>query len=209
MKKLLILGAGGQGKVVLDLALACEEWDEISFLDGAKIGEKVLGYPVIGDLKEYEVLRENYNHAIAAVGNNDLRLRLTEALLETGYEVPIFIHPSAVVSRFSSIGLGSIVMPQAVVNVSAQVGKACIVNTGVVIEHDCQIGNGVHLSPSATLGGTVSVGDKSWICLGAKVINNITIGDRVTVGAGAVVIDDIEDETLVVGVPAKEKSVLR
>ena len=84
-------------------------------------------------------------------------------------------------------------------------GKACIVNTGVIIEHDCRVGNGVHLSPSATLGGTVSVGDKSWICLGAKVINNITIGKSVTVGAGAVVIDDIEDQTLVVGIPAKVK----
>lgn len=203
MKKLLILGAGGQGKVVLDLALACEEWDEISFLDGGKIGEEVLGYPVIGDLCEYEVLKEEYTHAIVAVGNNDLRLKLTGALQETGYEVPIFIHPSAVVSKFSSIGVGTIVMPQAVINVSVQVGKACIVNTAVIIEHDCHVGNGVHLSPSATLGGTVSVEDKSWICLGARVINNITIGESVTVGAGAVVIEDVEDEMLVVGVPAK------
>ena len=203
MKKLLILGAGGQGKVVLDLALTCEEWDEISFLDGGKIDEEVLGYPVIGDFNEYEVLREEYTHAIVAVGNNDLRLKLTEALLERGYEVPVFIHPSAVVSQFSSIGVGTIVMPQAVINVSAQVGKACIVNTGVTIEHDCQIGDGVHLSPSATLGGTVSVGDRSWICIGAKVINNITIGERVTVGAGAVVIDDIDEFGIYIGVPAR------
>lgn len=203
MKRLLILGAGGQGKVVLDLALTCEEWDKISFLDGGKIGEEVLGYPVIGDFREYELLREEYTHAIVAVGNNDLRLRLTEALLETGYEVPIFIHPSAVVSQFSNIGVGTIVMPQVVINVSAQVGKACIVNTGVIIEHDCQVGNGVHLSPSATLGGTVNIGDKSWICLGAKVINNIAIGESVTVGAGAVVIDDISKIGTYVGIPAK------
>lgn len=205
MKKLLILGAGGQGKVVLDLALTCEKWDEISFLDGGKIGEEVFGYPVIGDFREYEVLREAYTHAIVAVGNSDLRLKLTEALLETGYEVPILIHPSAVVSQFSSIGLGTVVMPQAVINISAQVGKACIVNTGVIIEHDCQVGDGVHLSPSARIGGTVSIGDKSWICLGAKVINNIRIGKSVTVGAGAVVIDNIQDEALVIGVPAKVK----
>lgn len=205
MKKLLILGAGGQGKVVLDLALTCEAWDEISFLDGDKIGENILGYPVIGDLCDYEVLRDQYTHAIVGLGNNELRLKLTEALLEAEYEVPIFIHPSAVVSQLSNIGAGTIVMPQAVINVAARVGKGCIVNTGVIIEHDCQIGDGVHLSPSATLGGTVSVGDKSWICLGAKAINNITIGSKVTVGAGAVVIEDIKDETLVVGVPAKEK----
>lgn len=205
MKKLLILGAGGQGKVVLDLALTCEEWDEISFLDGGKIGENILGYPVIGDLWEHKAFREKYTHAIVALGNNEVRLKLIEELLEIGYEVPTFIHPSAIVSRFSTIGIGTIVMPQAAINVSAYVGKGCIVNTGVIIEHDCQIGDGVHLSPSATLGGTVSVGDKSWICLGAKVINNITIGKNATIGAGAVVIENIKDETLVVGVPAQIK----
>ena len=205
MKKLLILGAGGQGKVVLDLALTCEEWDEIRFLDGGKIGEEILGYPVIGDLWDFEMFTEQYTHAIVAVGNNELRLKLIEELLKVGYQVPTFIHPSAVVSQFSTIGSGTIVMPQAVINVSAHIGKGCIVNTGVTIEHDCQIGDGVHLSPSATLGGTVSIGDKSWICLDAKVINNMTIGSKVTVGAGAVVIEAVEDERLVVGVPAKAK----
>ena len=205
MKKLLILGAGGQGKVVLDLALTCEAWDEIRFLDGGKIGEEILGYPVIGDLWDYEMFTEQYTYAIVAVGNNELRLKLIEELLKVGYQVPTFIHPSAIVSQFSTIGPGTIVMPQAVINVSAHVGKGCIVNTGVIIEHDCQIGDGVHLSPLATLGGTVSIGDKSWICLGAKVINNMTIGSKVTVGAGAVVIEAVEDERLVVGVPAKVK----
>lgn len=205
MKKLLILGAGGQGKVVLDLALTCENWDDISFLDSGKIGENVLGYPVIGDLCDYEVLKEQYTHAIVAIGNNELRLQLTDKLLEIGYKVPIFIHPSAVVSQFSSIGLGTIVMPQVVINVSAKVGRGCIINTGAIIEHDCEIGDGVHISPSATLGGTVRVGTKSWMCLGSKVINNLTIGNQVTIGAGAVVIADIEDKVLVVGVPAKEK----
>ena len=205
MKKLLILGAGGQGKVVLDLALTCEKWDEISFLDGGKIGEEVLGHSVIGDFREYKMLREKYTHAIVAVGNNDLRLKLTEELIGMGYEVPTLIHPSAIVSQYSTIGAGTVVMPQAVINISAQVGIACIINTGVIIEHDCHIGDGVHLSPRAVLGGTVSIGDRSWICLGAKVINNMTIGKRVIVGAGAVVIDNIKDEALVIGVPAKVK----
>lgn len=205
MKKLLILGAGGQGKVVLDLALNCEKWDQISFLDGDKIGEEILGYPVIGDFREYKMLKVEYTHAIVAVGNNDLRLKLTEKLIKVGYEVPIFIHSSAVVSQFSRIGQGTIVMPQAVVNVSAQVGKACIINTGAIVEHDCHISNGVHLSPSATLGGTVSIGDKSWICIGAKVINNITIGERVIIGAGSVVIDNIDESGIYIGIPAVRK----
>ncbi|MGL4362373.1 MAG: acetyltransferase [Cellulosilyticaceae bacterium] len=205
MKKLLILGAGGQGKVVLDLSLTCNKWDKISFLDGGKIGEEVLGCSVIGDFTEYENLTEEYTHAIVAVGDNDLRLKLTNKLLKYGYEVPVLIHPSAVVSQFTNIDVGTVVMPQVVINVSVQVGKACIINTGAIIEHDSNLGDGIHVSPTAALGGAVTVGDKSWICIGAKVINNINIGEGATVGAGAVVINDIENGAVVVGVPAKVK----
>lgn len=205
MKKLLILGAGGQGKVVLDLALACEEWDEISFLDGAKVGENILGYNVVGNFNEYKVFNTEYTHAIVAVGNNDLRLRLIEKLIEVGYDVPVLIHPSAVVSNTSEIGVGTVIMPQAVVNISSKIGKGCIVNTGVIIEHDCIIDDGVHLSPGAVLGGAVSIGSKSWVCLGAKVINNIKIGSSVIVGAGAVVISELESNTVAIGVPAKKR----
>lgn len=205
MKKLLILGAGGQGKVVLDLALQCERWDEIAFLDNGKIGERVLGYEVIGGIEQCKMLLQTFTHAIVAIGNNALRLKLTKQLLELGYLVPTLIHPSAVVSSFAEIEEGTVVLPKAVIHTSAKIGKGVIVNTGAIVEHDCRISDGVHLSPRATLGGTVKVGDLSWICLGANVIHGIEIGNNVVVGAGAVVIDKIEDDKLVVGVPAKTK----
>lgn len=204
MKKLLILGAGGHGKVILDLSLRADRWDEISFLDDRDIGTHILGYSLIGKIKDYIDYRE-YTHAIVAIGNNDTRLRLTKELVEIGYEVPTLIHPSAIVSPFSRIGVGSVVLPQAVIHTSAQIGSAVIINSGAIIEHDCQIDDGVHLSPRATLGGGVKIGEKSWIGMGANIIQEMSIGREVTIGAGSVVINHVGDGALVVGVPGKMK----
>lgn len=204
MKKLLILGAGGHGKCVLDIAKKSKQYNEISFLDDKNIGDYVLGHRIIGDIKSYKDFISKYDDAIVAIGNNEVRLKLTERLIEEGYNLPIIIDPSATISSTSNIGQGTVVMPKATINTCVTIGKACIINSGAIVEHDCNIGDGVHLSPGAILGGTVSIGNCTWICLGAKVINNININDYVTIGAGAVVIDNIEEKNvLVVGVPAK------
>ena len=205
MKKLLILGAGGQGKVVLDLALACDKWEDIKFLDDGKIGEVICGYPVIGGFDDTKRLKETFTHAMIAIGGNAFRMQLMKKVVAEGYHVPSLIHPSAIVSGQAQIGMGTVVMPRVVINSAAVIGNGCIINTGVIVEHDNVIGEGVHLSPGAILGGTVVIGDQTWIGLGANVINNITIGREVIVGAGSVVIRDIADGKKVMGVPAKEK----
>lgn len=205
MKDLLILGAGGHGKVVLDCALSTRQFNQIYFLDDRKVGEEILGHLVIDQISKIHLLRENYTCAIVAIGNNSYRLQLIEELLKAGYEVPYLIHPSAIVSKYSKIGEGSVVLPGAILNAGCEIGKGVIVNTGVIVEHDCSIADGVHLSPAAKMGGEVSIGEKSWICIGATIINQITIGTECTVAAGAVVINDIKDQVTVYGIPAKEK----
>lgn len=205
MKDLLIVGAGGHGKVVLDVALSSRRFEQICFLDDQKVGEHVLSYEVIGKVSDSSMLRKKFNIAVVAIGNHSIRLQIINSLLTQGYEMSPIIHPNAVVSPYCEIGAGSVVMAQAVINPGAKLGKGVIVNTGAIIEHDCQIGDGVHLSPRATLGGTVMIGEQSWICIGATVINNIHIGEHVVVAAGAAVNRDVPDHTMVAGVPAQIK----
>ncbi|MEG0388942.1 MAG: acetyltransferase [Niameybacter sp.] len=205
MNNLLIVGAGGQGKVVLDCAQNMKCFDEIHFLDDKKVGQEVLGHKVIGKLVDVQSLREDYANAFVAIGNNRYRLQLIEDLQVLGYKIPILIHPTAIISTYAKIGIGTIVLPGAILNAGCEVGKGVIVNTSVVVEHDCRIGDGVHLSPTAKMGGEVTIGDETWVCIGATIINQITIGSNCVVAAGAVVIDDIEAQTSVYGVPAKPK----
>lgn len=205
MEKLLILGAGGHGKIVLDCAISIKIFDCISFLDDNKVGEEVLGYPVIGELSKYKDYVGKYSYAIVALGNNGMRSQLTQALLEAGYKVPILIHPKATVSYYSQIGEGTVILAGAIINVNVEIGRSVIVNTGAIVEHDCHIAEGVHLSPGCKMGGGTSIGERSWICIGASIIDHIQIGRDCVIGAGAVVIKSIPNNTRCYGVPAKKK----
>lgn len=204
MSSLLIIGAGGHGKVVADAALEAARWDEIVFLDDAWPEKKNNGrWDVHGKVDQLSEWKGRCTHAVVAIGNNQLRMELQSKLLVAGFELATIVHPSAQVSRFARLGMGCVVFANAVVNVDAEVGDAAIINTAATIDHDCRLGHGVHVAPGANLGGGVAVGDFSWVGIGAAVRHYIAIGANVTIGAGAVVVSDIEDNITAVGSPAR------
>jgi sugar O-acyltransferase (sialic acid O-acetyltransferase NeuD family) len=202
---LLIIGAGGQGKVVADTALLLG-WENIAFLDDrAATLPSPLGLPIVGTLENLEAQRAAYDSAIVAVGDAKLRMQLTGRCRGLGFHVVSIVHPMAYVSRFASLGPGCAAFAQSAINAGAAIGTACIVNTGATVDHDCLIGEGVHICPGAHLAGGVRVGDRSWIGIAATIRQGITIGRDATVGAGAVVVADVPDESTVMGVPAKPR----
>lgn len=173
-RSLLICGAGGHGKVVLDVAESMKCYETIHFLDDSKeVGTRVLGHEVVGKISECHLhSSKDYTDAIVALGNNEVRLQLTMKLKALGYHVPILAHPSSVVSQYANIKEGTVIMPQAVVNADSRVGMACIINTGAVIEHDCVVGDGAHIAYRAVLGGGAKVGDKVLVDIGEIVGRN-------------------------------------
>ncbi|OBZ09889.1 hypothetical protein A8L34_21330 [Bacillus sp. FJAT-27264] len=205
MSKLLILGAGGHGKAVADAAMATGSWSGIAFLDSNKNLKEVLGFPIVGGIDDYTLFLERFPAAFVAIGHNKTRLLWLEKLEQAGFQIPTIIHPASTISRFSSIGSGSIVMAGVVVNAATTIGEGCILNTSSSIDHDCVVEKGVHISPGVNVSGTVSIKSYTWLGVGAKVSNNITIGSNVTVAAGAVVINNVSDHVMVAGVPAKIK----
>jgi sugar O-acyltransferase (sialic acid O-acetyltransferase NeuD family) len=203
MSKLLILGAGGHGKVVAEVAMLMGAWENIAFLDDNDDIKNVCGVQVIGKTNDVGKYKNEYNHAFVAIGNNDLRIKLITKVIKEGFTVPTLIHPFTSISKNIFIGLGTVVMAGAVINPCVTIGKGCIINTASSIDHDCIIEDGVHISPGAHLGGTVRVGSKSWICIGANVANNVVIGNNTVIAAGAAVVNDIESDVLAGGVPAR------
>lgn len=202
MAKLLILGAGGHGKVVSEIAQLMKQWEEIAFLDDREDIPEVLGIPIVGKLADLPALRSEYEYAFVAIGSNTARLKWTEKLNQHAFKIPILIHPSSTVSGKSTIGEGTVIMAGAVINTDATIGRSCIINTASTIDHDCILQDGVHTSPGTHLGGTVKVGERTWICIGATIINNIDIGCDSVIAAGAVVTKDVPSNVLVAGVPA-------
>ncbi|MBR5272574.1 MAG: acetyltransferase [Clostridia bacterium] len=204
MKKLVIMGAGGHGKVVADCALSVG-YTDIEFLDDNRVVSQVLGFPVSGSVSDADKYDVDSTEFFVAIGNNRVRIDLINQLIGKGCAIATLIHPRTVISSFAQVGAGTLVMPGAVINAQAKIGVGAIVNTGVCIDHDCVVGDGVHISPGAILSGTVKVGAGTWICSGAVISNNINIGSGSQVAAGAVVINNVDDFVLVAGVPATVK----
>lgn len=205
MNGLLIIGAGGQGKVVADTAMLLG-WKKIAFLDDrAATLPSVLGLPVLGRLEDLDAQRAAFPSAIVAVGDAGLRVQMTARCRGSGFEVVSVVHPLAYLSKFASLGAGCAAFAQSAINAGASLGAACIVNTGATVDHDCLIGAGVHICPGAHLAGAVRVGDRTWIGIGATIRQGITIGPDAMVGAGAVVVADVAAGSMVTGVPAKPR----
>jgi sugar O-acyltransferase (sialic acid O-acetyltransferase NeuD family) len=201
-RSLVIIGAGGQGRVIADTAEALG-YSDISFVDNRWPElKKNLVWPVLAsELPE----AKRGQDCFVAVGNNRKRLELVELLLLRGCSIPTLIHPSAHVSSHVNLDVATFVAPKACLCVGAKLGKAVVINTGATVDHDCVLGEGVHVSPGAHLAGGVIVGNCTWIGIGSSVRELTKIGSDVLVGAGACVVSEIVNGAIVVGVPAKEK----
>lgn len=200
--RIMIIGAGGHGKVVADIA-RLNGYKEILFLDD-DISRKTNGrYQVVGTSNDIDRYKEEYDFFVA-VGGNDMRERITVKLSEMNIEQPILIHPSATVDETVKIGEGTVIMANAVINADSKIGRGCIINTSASIDHDCIIDDYVHISPGAHIAGGVQIGRKTWIGAGSTVINNVSICEQCIVGAGSVVIKDIAECGTYVGSPARK-----
>lgn len=197
--RLVIIGAGGHGKVIADNALK-NGYTDICFADDNATGE-CIGFPIIGKTDEIEAMNDGKTDFIIGIGNNAVRKAIAEK-----YNVNwvTLIHPSAQIAFNASIGKGTVIMAGAVVNVCSTVGNHCIINSNAVVEHDNVIEDYVHISPKAALGGTVYIGEQTHVGLGAAVKNNIKICSKCVIGAGAVAVKNIECCGTYTGVPAKE-----
>ena len=205
MKKLAILGAGGHGKVIADIAQA-SGWSNIVFYDDLNTEKMNGAWPILGTFATLLSSLGNYDGVIVAIGNAEVRWSRQSALTNAGAIMATLIHPSSSISEYATLGPGTVVMPGAVINIGAKVGEACIINTGATVDHDCEIGYASHICPGVSLAGSVSVGSFSWIGIGSSVCQGIRIGSGVLVGAGTVVIRDVENDLKMVGNPASSIS---
>ena len=206
-QQVVIIGAGGHGRVVLDILRAAGQFQPVGFVDADTrlAGTKVGGVPVLGPTNILPKLRQQdrVTHAIVAIGDNRTRQRYVVTLAGEGFELVSAIHPTAFVSPTVKLGRNVVVGPNASIITEARLGDATIVNTGAIVEHECELAEAVHVAPGACLAGRVRVGACAFIGIGAQVIQCLAVGEGATVGAGAVVIQDIPDGATAVGVPAK------
>lgn len=201
--KLLIIGAGGHGKVVADIALKMNRWQGIAFLDDDESIKSSMGIEVIGKLSDAFTYIDNYD-IFVGVGDNIIREKIQKKLEAADVIIPVLVHPDAVVGGQVELGHGTVVMAGVVINCCTKIGKGSIINTGTKIDHDNVIEDYVHISPGVHIAGTVKIGKGSWIGIGSVVINNVNITSGCKIGAGTVVVENITEPGTYVGVPARK-----
>ena len=190
-----LYGAGGHAKVIVDIIESC--------------GKTVAG---IFDKDPVKKIREfphfffpgpfNFesDQLIISIGNNAIRRRIANELTAKYYTA---IHFNTIISKYASIGEGTVVMGGALINADTIIGKHCIINSNASVDHDCFLGDFVHISPNVTLSGGIDVGENVHVGAGAVIIPGKKIGTNSIIGAGAVVIKDVPDNVTVVGNPAR------
>jgi sugar O-acyltransferase (sialic acid O-acetyltransferase NeuD family) len=207
-KKLILVGAGGHAKSVLD-CVDREEYSEIVIIDTKEnIGKPVLDLTVSGSDEDLSVYKEKgFDYAFVTVGsimNTDLRRKLTDKLEKIGFILPNIIASGAVISRHADLAGGIFIGKLAVVNAGAQIDRGVILNTGSIVEHDCKVGEFSHVSVGAVLCGEVTLGSDVHIGANSVIKQQISVGSHTVVGMGSVVTHDLSSNILAFGNPCKE-----
>jgi sugar O-acyltransferase (sialic acid O-acetyltransferase NeuD family) len=204
-QRLLILGAGGHGRAVADLARACG-FTVAGFTDRSSSAGGP-GSPVLGTDAELTALirAQQIDGGVVGVGNTALlrRAQLYDILAAAGMAQPALVHPRAVASPSAEVGPGSVVFAGSVLGSGARLGANAVLYSGVVVEHECLIGDHAYLSPGVILSGQVTVEAGAFVGAGAVVLPGLRVGQGAVVAAGAVVTADVPAGQTVMGVPAR------
>jgi sugar O-acyltransferase (sialic acid O-acetyltransferase NeuD family) len=208
--RIVILGAGGHARDVLDVIEACNgvspRYEVVGFVVDthyATPDRLVNGAPILGDFTWLARHAEDVE-LVAAVGSSDLRLRLAESARARGgrFAAPI-VHPSAVRTPRLEMGEGCVVGAGVTMTSLIRMGRHVHINNGCTVAHDVRIGDYATIAPGAHLSGNVTVGEGASVGSGAIVIEKLEIGAWSVVGAGSVVIRNVAPDATVVGNPAR------
>ena len=189
MNDIILIGGGGHCKAVIDVIEQEGRFKIIGIVDKSEpLGADILGYSVIGDDSDLDDLAKKYLYALVTVGQIKtplLRMRLFELAEKSGFILPSIVSPRAYVSKYTTVGKGTIIMHDALINANAQIGENCIINSKTLIEHDCVISNHCHISTNTTINGGVVVKSGCFIGSGVTTKESITITENSFVKAGS------------------------
>lgn len=207
MKKLVIFGAGGFGREVLqlvrDVNREAPAWECAGFLvdDGPQAETLVQGLPVLGGV---DWLRCNPDvEVVVAVGEPAARKKIVERLVSVGAVFATLIHPRAWLGEYVSVGRGCVICAGALITTDIRLGEHVHVNIGTTIGHDSLLSDFVTVSPGVNVSGKVRLGDGVFLGSGAVLLPGVSVGEGAVIGANSVVLADLPPGCTAVGVPAK------
>jgi sugar O-acyltransferase (sialic acid O-acetyltransferase NeuD family) len=201
--KVLLIGAGGHASSCIEI-LEAENKKEIIGLIGTQdeIGQRLLGYEVIGSDEDFSDLLKLTDKVILGIGHIKSaysRIEIVEKFIKAGFNFESVISPTALISKQAKIGTGTAIMHGVIINTGVEIGDYSIINTGSVIEHGSKIGNFSHVSTGVISNGETSIGNNTFVGSGTIIKEQIKIGNNCVVGMGQQVRHDVLDNSMHVG----------
>ena len=207
MEKIVLIGAGGHCKSVLDSLLELNTYEVVGITD-IKNDFEIMGVKVIGSDNILEDLfKSGINNAfisLGSIGDTTIRRKIYNNLKKIGFNLPSIIDKTAIVSKYATVEEGVFIGKGAIINADSYIENNSIINSGSIIEHECRIGEFVHIAPGVAMSGGVQIGNDSHIGTGTSIIQGILIGKNSIVGAGSVIVNDIGDNCKVYGNPGRK-----
>ena len=203
-KNLILVGGGGHCKSVIEVAESAG-YTILGIVDRPEeLGKLVLDYKVIGvddDIPQY-VEKAEFVITVGFIKIPALRIKLYNKVKEAGGKLATIVASTAHVSKYATLGEGTVVMHQAFVNAGAQIGNNVILNTFTNIEHDAVVGDQCHISTGTMVNGDCKIGQNVFVGSQSVLANGIEVGDNIIIGAGSVVRKSISQKGIYVGNPA-------
>lgn len=207
MKNLVIIGAGGCGREVMqwvkDINEVENRWSIKGFLDDDlnALKNKICDVPVLSIIDEYEVCPED--EFVCCIGNSGLRKTVVERLKAKGARFPAIVHPAATIADSCSLGEGVIVYPYALISDNVSIGDGTIINMHSSVAHDSVLGEYCTISAHCDVTGMCTLGDHVFMGTTSHIIPGTIIGNNVYICAGSTVMTRARDGMKMLGNPAK------
>jgi sugar O-acyltransferase (sialic acid O-acetyltransferase NeuD family) len=201
--KILLIGAGGHASSCIDLIEETGKFKIIGIIGTEfEIGNKILGYEVIGNDSEIEKFKSLAKDVVLGVGqikSAEKRIQIVDDLLSKGFNFHSVVSPHSHISKSSQVGVGTVVMHNATINTGTNIGNYSIINTGAILEHGTSVGDYSHISTGVILNGESKIGNSTFVGSGSVIKEQVKIGNNCLVGMGQVVKNDLPDNTRHVG----------
>lgn len=201
--EIILVGGGGHCHSCIDVIEQQGRYRIAGIVDlPERVGQEVLGYPVIGTDDDLPRLAEEYRYFLITLGqikSPARRMALFHRLKGLGVQLPTIVSSRAYVSRHARVGEGTIIMHGALVNAGARVGSNCIINTFCLLEHDASIGDHCHISTASVINGGTAVAEGTFVGSNTVTREGIRIGANCIVGGGVVVLQSVPNGTIYTG----------
>ena len=199
--EIIFIGYSGHAYTVIDVAQKAN-FEPKSYFDLIENKLNPFHLTYLGNERAFDFSKFK-SIVFPAIGDNRLRMKIHQFIQENKLNECNLIHPNTTLGFDVSIGLSTIIAAGVIINPLGKIGVGCILNTGCILDHEATIENYVHIGPGATLAGNVTIGEGTFIGANSTIIQGITIGKNCIIGAGSVVLKNVDDNTVMVGNPAK------